>query len=88
MEIPAAAMRAYALNTPSIGTTPSMPAGTPASNPAGGFGQAFLARKKILAGGAAAGSGRIVGGPKCRAGGLSALTCGRSVAASAPCRIS
>ena len=41
MQIPAAAMRAYALNTPSIVTTPSMPAGTPASNPAGGFGQAL-----------------------------------------------
>jgi flagellar hook-basal body complex protein FliE len=41
MEIPAAAMRAYALNTPSIGSTPTVPAGTPAGNAGGGFGQAL-----------------------------------------------
>ncbi|HZO27825.1 MAG TPA: flagellar hook-basal body complex protein FliE [Chloroflexota bacterium] len=42
MQISAAAMRAYALNTPSIGTTPAVPSGTPgAGNTAGGFGQAL-----------------------------------------------
>ena len=41
MEIPAAAMRAYALNTPSIGTTPAAPAGPNAGTAIGGFGQAL-----------------------------------------------
>ena len=42
MQIQAAAMRAYGLNTPGIGTTPSMPSGTPdAGSAAGGFGQAL-----------------------------------------------
>lgn len=42
MQISAAAMRAYALNTPAVGTTPAMPSGTPAAgNAAGGFGQAL-----------------------------------------------
>lgn len=42
MQISAAAMRAYALNTPAVGTTPAAPSGTPAAgNEAGGFGQAL-----------------------------------------------
>ena len=41
MQIQAAAMRAYGLNTPGIGTTPSMPTGTPEAGKAGGFGQAL-----------------------------------------------
>jgi flagellar hook-basal body complex protein FliE len=42
MQVSAAAMRAYGLNTPSVGTTPTAPAGTAAAgNAAGGFGQAL-----------------------------------------------
>jgi flagellar hook-basal body complex protein FliE len=42
MQIQAAAMRAYGLNTPAIGTTPTAPTGTPAAgNAGGGFGQAL-----------------------------------------------
>lgn len=42
MQIQAAAMRAYGLSTPAIGTTPSAPTGTPAAaNAGGGFGQAL-----------------------------------------------
>ena len=42
MQIQAAAMRAYGLNTPGISTTPAAPAGTGAAgNTGGGFGQAL-----------------------------------------------
>lgn len=42
MQIQAAAMRAYGLTTPAVGTTPTAPSGTPeAGNAAGGFGQAL-----------------------------------------------
>ena len=41
MEIPAAAMRAYALSTPSVGTTPATPAVSGAGDAVGGFGQAL-----------------------------------------------
>ena len=42
MQISAAAMRAYAINTPAVGTSPTMPTGTPADgNAGGGFGQAL-----------------------------------------------
>ena len=42
MQIPAAAMRAYAIPTPGIAPTPTAPTGTaPAANAGGGFGQAL-----------------------------------------------
>jgi flagellar hook-basal body complex protein FliE len=41
MQIQAAAMRAYGLGTPAIGTTPTAPTGPAATTPAGGFGQAL-----------------------------------------------
>ena len=42
MQIAAAAMRAYSINSPAVGTSPTMPTGTPAAgNAGGGFGQAL-----------------------------------------------